>query len=50
MHPYQNLRMFDWIDTLAPGYDRIAFIQPILDRGYTGNELVKTILKPWNNY
>lgn len=36
MHPYQNLRLGEWVDNVAPGYDKVAFMQPILHSGFTG--------------
>ena len=36
IHPYQNIRLNEWVETVAPGFDRVAFMQPIIQKGFTG--------------
>jgi hypothetical protein len=36
IHPFHNIRMFDFVEPLAPGFDRIAFVTQFLQKGFTG--------------
>ena len=36
MHPMQNLRILELVESIAPGYDKVDFVNRSLTRSFKG--------------